>query len=95
MNLISKVAFATIFTAGLVGQTMVFVVYLVFVFFLTFFGSEGPGSGFLWFYNGFLPISVKIGVLLWFSLVLRLAWLNRLAGWSATSNLLAISFTSF
>ena len=47
----------------------------LFFFFLAFFGSVGPGSGFHWFYCGFLPMSVKIHVLLWFSLVLcRFLW---------------------
>ena len=57
-------------------QALFFVGLFVFcLFFLAFFGSEGPGSGFLWFYYGFLPISVKIVVLLWFSLVLcRFLW---------------------
>ena len=41
-----------------------------FFFFLAFFGSDGPGSGFLWFYFGFLLISVKVAVLQWLSLVL-------------------------
>ena len=43
--------------------------YYFFLFFLAFFGSEGPGSGFLWFYFGFLHISVKVAVLHVFSLV--------------------------
>ena len=56
-------------------QSLVFLVFLVFLDFQAFFGSEGPGSGFLWFYYGFLFISVKVAVLRWFSLVLcRFLW---------------------
>ena len=55
-------------------QTLFFL--FSFIFSLAFFGSEGPGSGFLRFYCGCLLIPVKVVVLLWFSLVLcRLLWL--------------------